>query len=74
MFDGTLGTWNTTPVEPELKDNANPVCSRTYPVPRVHKSMFRKEVKKLVSLGVIEGTNYFEWVAPNFSQPKVKNN
>ena len=27
MFDGTLGTWNTTPVNLELKDKAKPVCS-----------------------------------------------
>ena len=25
MFDGMLGTWNTTPVDLELKDNAKPV-------------------------------------------------
>ena len=27
LFDGMLGTWNTTPVELELKDDAKPVCS-----------------------------------------------
>ena len=27
FFDGMLGTWNTTPVDLELKDNAEPVCS-----------------------------------------------
>ena len=27
MFDGTLGTWNTTPVDLELKDDTKPVCS-----------------------------------------------
>ena len=26
LFDGTLGTWNTTPVDLELRDDANPVC------------------------------------------------
>ena len=40
LFDGTLGTWNTTPVELELKDNAKPMCSRPYPVPKLHKTMF----------------------------------
>ena len=42
LFDGTLGTWNTTPVDLELKDNAKPVCSRPYSVPRVHEAMFMK--------------------------------
>ena len=60
MFDGTLGTWNTTPVEPELKDNANPVCSRTYPVPRVHETMLKMEVVRLVKLGLLEEVNEFE--------------
>ena len=32
LIDGTLGTWNTTPVDLELSDNANPVCLRPYPV------------------------------------------
>ena len=40
LFYGTLGTWNTTPVELELKDNAKPMCSRPYPVPKLHKTMF----------------------------------
>ena len=26
LFDGTLGKWNTTPVDLELRDDANPVC------------------------------------------------
>ena len=42
LFDGTMGTWNTTPVDLELRDDAKPVCSQPYPVPRVHKAMFRK--------------------------------
>ena len=42
LFDGTLGTWNTTPVDFELGYDAKPVCSRPYPVPRLHEAMFRK--------------------------------
>ena len=60
MFDDTLGMWNTTPVDLELKENAKSVCSRPYPVPKVHKMMFKKEVKILVSLGVIEEANDYE--------------
>ena len=37
LFDGTLGTWKTDPVDFELKDDAKPVYSRPYPVPKVHK-------------------------------------
>ena len=42
LFDGTLGTWNTTSIDLELKENTKPVCLRPYTIPRVHKSMFRK--------------------------------
>ena len=54
LFYGTLGTRKTTPVDLELKDDATSVCSRSYPVPRVHEEMFRKEFKRLVKLGVLE--------------------
>ena len=54
MFDGTMGTCKTPPLDLEWKDDATPVCLRPYPVPRVQEAMFRKEVKRLVKLGVLE--------------------
>ena len=42
MFDGTLGMWNTTLVDLELKDKEKPVRSQPYQVPKVHETMFRK--------------------------------
>ena len=74
LFDGTLGTWKTPPVNLDLKDDATPMCSRPYPVPRVHKAMFRKEVERLVKLGVFEEANNSELGAPYFDQPKPKTN
>ena len=57
MFDGMLGSWNITLLDLGLKDDAKPVCSRPYPVPRVHKAMFRNEVRRLVKLGIIDEEN-----------------
>ena len=74
LFDGTLGTWKNTPVDLELKDDVKPVCSRNYPVPKVHQTMFKKEVKRLVSLWVLEEANDSKWGAPPFAQPKAKTN
>ena len=37
LFDGTLGTWNTYPAEFKLKENAKPICSRPYQVPKVNE-------------------------------------
>ena len=42
LFEGRLGTWNTTPVDLELRDDPKPVCLRLCPLPRVHKAMLRK--------------------------------
>ena len=44
IFDDMLDTWKSTPVYLELKDNVNHVCSRLYPVPKIHENMFKKEV------------------------------
>ena len=74
MFDGTLGTWKTPPVNLYLKDDATPMCLCPYPVPRLHEAMLRKEVERLVKLGVIEEANDSEWGLPSFSQPKPKTN
>ena len=57
LFDGTLGTWETDPVEFELKEDAKPICSRPYPVPKVHEEIFKKEVERLVLFGVLEVAN-----------------
>ena len=73
MFDGTLGTRNTTPVDLELKEDAKPVRLPPYPVLRVHKEIFIKEVERLVSFGVINESNNSKWGAPTFSdQNKIK--
>ena len=34
LFDGTLGTWKTTPIKLELKPDSTPYCARPYPVPQ----------------------------------------
>ena len=65
---------NTAHVELELDYDAKSVCPWPYPVPRAHKEMFRKESEILVNLGVTKESNYSEWGAPSFSQPKEKTN
>ena len=50
------------------------MCSRPYPVPKVHKTIKKKEVKRLASLGVLKEANDPEWGAPYFAQPKAKTN
>ena len=72
LFNVTLGTWKKYPEEFELNQDKKPICSRTYPVTKVHEEMFKKEVECLVLLGVIEVAINSEWGYPYFVQPKPK--
>jgi hypothetical protein len=70
LFDGTLGDWNTTPVDFELQEDVKPFHARPFTVPKIHEETLRKEVDRLVALGVLEKKNDSEWAAPTFIIPK----
>jgi hypothetical protein len=70
IFDGTLGKWNTDPVDIELREDSKPVSSRYYPVPRINKETFRKELMRLVDIGVLTPVQQSEWGTPVFIIPK----
>ena len=57
-FDGTLITRKTDPVDFKLNKNPKPICSKPYPVPKLHELKFKKKIECLVILGVIEKVNY----------------
>ena len=57
LFDGTLGTWKTDPVYFKLKEDSKPTCSRPYLVTKVHGEIFKKQVGRLVLLGVLDVAN-----------------
>ena len=52
LIDVTLGDWATDTVNLELNIYYIPFNSRYYPVPRINKETFRKELKSLVEIGV----------------------
>ena len=70
IFDGTLGEWETTPVDFELVEGAKPHSQRHYPMPHLHKETFKKELDRLVKLGVLEVVQNSEWGSPTFIIPK----
>ena len=70
LFDGTLGKWRTEPVHIELKEGAKPVSSRYYPVPHVNKETFKKELLRLVEIGVLTPVQESEYGTPVFIIPK----
>jgi hypothetical protein len=47
LFDGSLGTWNAKPSNIELKPNAKPYHSRTFPVPKIYEATLQIELDLL---------------------------
>ena len=71
LFDGTLGTWDTDPVEIELKDpNCKPYHAKPYPVPHSQEQKLREEVDRLCGYNVMRKINDSEWAAPVFTKQK----
>jgi len=70
LFDSTLGDWKTEPVELELREGEKPHSSRYYQMPRVHKQTSKKELLRLVEIGVLEEVRQSKWGSPTFNIPK----
>ena len=70
LFDGTLGKWTGSPVSLETVEGAKPYHAKSFPVPRVHYETLKREVERLVELGVLKKVNRSEWAAPTFLIPK----
>ena len=68
LFDGTLGIWDTKPVELELQDpNAKPHHARTYPVPQSQERKLKEEIQRLIKFKVLRKMNDSEWASPMFT-------
>ena len=71
LFDGTLGTWQTDPIDLELKDpNVKPYHAKPYPVPYSQEAKLKAEVKRLCDYGVLRKINNSEWACPMFTISK----
>ena len=69
MFQGKLGHWVGEEVHFDLKEGTTPWQGRPYPVPRIHKETLRREVERLVEIGVLEeisGEECRGWGSPSF--------
>jgi hypothetical protein len=53
-----------------LHENAKPYHARPYPVAQIHEAGLRKELARLIEIGVLEEDNDSEWAAPTFVIPK----
>ena len=70
MFDGTLGNYTGSKYKIELKENIAPYHAKPFPIPKIHEPTLKKEVERLVKIGVLKKINNSEWAAPTFIIPK----
>ena len=69
LFDGTLGYWDTEPVDLELKPGSKAFNSKYYPVYRNNKETFWKERKRLVKIGMLTPVKQSQYYTPLFIIP-----
>jgi len=74
LFQGTLGEWPDEEISVELTKDAVPYhCGKPIRIPHAHLETLKKEVKRLVDIGVLEevdGSRAGPWCAPSFIVPK----
>ena len=70
MFDGTLGDYTGSMYKIELQDGVKPYHTKSFPILKVHEGTHRKEVERLLQIGVLKRVNNSQWAAPTFIIPK----
>ena len=71
LFDDTLGDFQTNPVRFDLQLGAEPYNGRSFSAPRSCMSVFKKEVERLVDIGMLKQQSLSEWGSPVFIIPKL---
>ncbi len=70
ICDGSLRVYPHKQVHIDLKPGAKPVHHCAYPVPHVHQHNFKKELDRMVKLGILVPCWASEWASPAFIIPK----
>ena len=66
MFEGTLVNHTGSKYMIEVKEDAKP-----FPIPKIHKLTLKKEVNRLIKIGVLRKINHSQWETPTFMIPKM---
>ena len=53
LCDVTLGDSNIPPIKLEKKVGAEPVHSKPFPVPHIHRDTLYKEIRRMEALGIL---------------------
>ena len=70
LFGGGLGLLRVKPVQLKLKPDARPKHERAFPVPESLLRTTKKEIERLIKIGVFRKSHDSEWAAPSFIQRK----
>lgn len=70
LFQGGLGVLNIKPIHLELQEGAKPYHARPFGIPQAFEKTTKKEIDRLLGIGVLKKTYDSEWAAPSFIQPK----
>ena len=70
LFDGRLKTFKGPPIHLELIENPLPVRRHPYTIPTSHLAVFKDELNRLLSIGVLEKAQRSEWIAGTFIVPR----
>jgi hypothetical protein len=72
LFLGTLGEWPDVEVDVQLIHGEQPYhCRKPFRIPHIYIDTLKKEVERLVGIGVLEPVHEeSDWAAPRFIIPK----
>lgn len=70
LFDGKLRKFTDEQIHLDVDPTVPPKRSRPYTVPHSQKELFRKELNRLVDIGVLEKCGRANWVSGTFCIPK----
>jgi hypothetical protein len=72
LFGGALGTLSVKPIRLKVTDDAKPYHAQPFPVPQAYEGVTKKEIERLILIGVLRKCHESEWAAPTFIQPTKK--
>ena len=70
LFNGELRAFTDEKIHLDIDPTVTPHRSRAYAVPHLHRELFKRELERLVKIGVLEKCGRADWVSGTFIVPK----